>query len=252
MRLRRVSLWALIGAVAVVSLLVRAAVSNSAIKGKMVSAAPPWLSLYGVAMRPDGAAYAVGSKGLLMVSQDHGKNWDFRILQERPGNDLFQDLDLYAIHFTPDGNTGWVVGEMGLIMHSEDGGATWKRQEGGVTANLFNVSAVDARHAYICGEDGLLLSTDDGGQHWNTFKYKEPITFFDIVYTDANSGWAVGEFETVLHTTDSGKTWNLAYGGNTSDFTIGPYFSIVITNPGHALVTGLNGEIAVTRDGGKT
>jgi photosystem II stability/assembly factor-like uncharacterized protein len=249
---RRYSLWAVVGAVAAVLLAVQAAVSAAAIKGKMVSGAPPWLSLYGVAVRPDGAAYAVGSKGLLMVSEDNGKTWDLRIMQERPGNDLFQDLDLYSIHFTPDGKSGWVVGERGIIMHSDDGGESWHSQQSGVSANLFNVSAVDAQHAYACGEDGLLLGTNDGGQHWTSFKYKDPITFFDISYTDPNSGWAVGEFEAVLHTTDGGKTWNLAHGGNTGDFTIGPYFSILISSPTQIRATGLNGEMAVSNDGGKT
>jgi photosystem II stability/assembly factor-like uncharacterized protein len=251
MSLRRGSLWALAAAVAV-SLGTWTAVSNGAVKGKMVSGAPPWLSLYGVAVQPDGRAFAVGSKGLLMVSDDHGKTWDLEVLHERAGNVLFQDRDLYAIHFTPDGKTGWIVGELGIVMHTDDGGATWTRQESGVKSNLFNVAAVDAQHVYACGEDGLLLRTDDGGQHWSAYKYKDLITFFDVLYTDANSGWAVGEFETILHTTDGGKTWNLAHGGNTGDFTIGPYFSIVFTDPQHGLATGLNGEMVASSDGGKT
>ena len=98
----------------------------------------------------------------------------------------------------------------------------------------------------------MLLSTVDGGQHWNIYKHKDPIIFFDVHYTDAKSGWMVGEFETILHTIDGGKTWSVSHGGNTSDFTIGPSFSIVFNDPQHALVTGLNGEVLTTADGGKT
>ena len=187
-----------------------------------------------------------------MVSDDHGKSWNEQVLHERDGNVLFQDRDLYAIQFTPDGKSGWIAGEMGIVLHSDDSGKTWTRQQTGIASNLFNVSAVDAQHAYACGAEGLLLSTVDGGQHWNVYKYKEPIIFFDVHYTDPNSGWMVGEFETILHTTDGGKTWNVSHGGNTSDFTIGPSFSIVFTDLQHALVTGLNGEVLITEDSGKT
>jgi photosystem II stability/assembly factor-like uncharacterized protein len=252
MSLRRGWFWALAGTLAVATFVAGAAVSHGAINGKRLTGAPPWLSLYGIAIRPDGSIYVVGSKGLLMVSTDQGKSWDSRVLHERPGNVLFQDRDLYSIQFSSDGKSGWVVGEMGIAMHSDDGGKTWKRQKTGITSNLFNVSVVDAQHAYACGADGALINTEDGGEHWNVYKYKEPITFFDIYYLAPDNGWAVGEFESVLHTTDGGKTWNLSYGGNTGDYTVGPYFSIAFSDPQHAVATGLNGDLEVTSDGGKT
>lgn len=252
MRVRSGAFWALAGAVAVVALIAGTALSSAAISGRTVSGAHPWQALYGVAIRPDGSIYIVGSKGLLMVSDDHGKSWDEQVLHERDGNLLYQDRDLYAIQFTPDGKSGWIVGEMGIVLHSSDSGKTWTRQPTGIESNLFNVSAVDAQHAYACGAEGRSLSTVDGGQHWNVYKYKEPIIFFDVHYTDANDGWMVGEFETVLHTIDGGKTWNVSRGGNTGDFTIGPSFSIVFIDLQHALVTGLNGEVLTTADSGKT
>jgi photosystem II stability/assembly factor-like uncharacterized protein len=252
MRVRRGAFCAPAGAVAVVALIAGAAVSRAAVSGRTVSGAHPWQALYGVAIRPDGGIYVVGSKGLLIVSNDHGVSWDEQVLHERDGNVVYQDRDLYAIQFAPDGKSGWITGEMGIVLHSNDSGKTWTRQQTGVESNLFNVSAVDAQHAYACGAKGMLLSTVDGGEHWNTYKYKEPIIFFDVHYTDANSGWMVGEFETILHTIDRGKTWNVSHGGNTGDFTIGPSFSIVFGDPQHALVTGLNGEILTTADGGKT
>lgn len=249
------SLWALAGGLMLAGWLAGVATSIAATgttNDRTVSGAPVWTSLYGVAVRPDGSAYVVGSKGLLLVSGDNGKSWDLQTLHERPGNVLFQDRDLYAIRFTPDGQSGWIVGEQGFILHSADGGKSWTPQQSGITTNLFNLAAIDAQHAYACGEDGMLLSTSDGGQTWKAYKHKDLITFFDIVYTDANNGWAVGEFETILHTTDGGRTWSLSHGGNSTDFTVGPYFSIVFTDPAHALVTGLNGDVIGTADGGKS
>jgi photosystem II stability/assembly factor-like uncharacterized protein len=252
MGVRRGALRGLASAVAVVALMAGAAVSSVAISGRTVSGAHPWQALFGVAIRPDGSIYIVGSKGLLMVSDDHGKSWNEQVLHERDGNVLYQDRDLYAIQFTPNGKSGWIAGEMGIVLHSDDSGRTWTRQQTGIESNLFNVSAVDAQHAYACGAEGLLLSTVDGGHHWKVYKYKEPIIFFDVHYTDANSGWMVGEFATILHTTDGGSSWHISHGGNTGDFTIGPSFSIVFNDLQHALVTELNGEVLTTADGGKT
>jgi photosystem II stability/assembly factor-like uncharacterized protein len=252
MSLRRGWFWVLAGTLAVAISVAGATLSGAAINGKKVTSAPSWLSLFGVAMRPNGNVYVVGSKGLFMVSTDHGKTWDYRVLHERPGNVLFQDRDLYAIQFSPDGNSGWIVGEMGLMMHTADGGKTWKLQKSGITTNLLNLSVVDAQHAYACGAQGLLLSTDDGGAHWKVYKYKTPITFFDVKFLTSDNGWAVGEFEAILHSADGGQTWTLSYGGQTGDYTVGPFFSIAFSDPQHGLVTGLHGDIVVTSDGGKT
>jgi photosystem II stability/assembly factor-like uncharacterized protein len=141
---------------------------------------------------------------------------------------------------------------MGIVMHTDDGGKTWKRQTTGTIANLFNVSVVDAQHAYACGAQGVLLSTSDGGAHWNIYKYKSPIAFFDVNFIAPNNGWAVGEFETILHSTDGGQTWTLNHGGHTGNYTVGPFFSIAFSDPQNGVVTGLHGDIAVTNDGGKT
>jgi photosystem II stability/assembly factor-like uncharacterized protein len=247
----RRALRALAGTLAMALFMAAVAIANGGTSDQEVTGAPAWLSLYGVAMRDNGSVFIVGSRGQLMVSNDQGKTWNLQNLHQRPGNVLFQDGDLYAIRFTPDGHSGWIVGEKGLILHSDDDGVSWRVQTSNVTGSLFNLSVVDAQHAYACGEDGVLLSTVDGGNSWKAFKFKEPITFFDISYTDRSSGWAVGEFEAILHTTDGGNNWNLSNGALRSDFTVGPYFSIVLTEPEHALVVGLGGVVG-TADGGKS
>ncbi|HLK80851.1 MAG TPA: YCF48-related protein [Xanthobacteraceae bacterium] len=248
-RKRRFCAW--LRTIAIVALTATTTATSFSAIGATVGGAQPWQALYGVAIRPDRSIYIVGSKALLMVSEDHGKTWNEQTLRERAGNTLFQDRDLYAIRFTPDGKDGWIAGEMGIVLHSADGGKTWTRQATGVESNLFNVSAVDAQHAYACGANGVFVSTADGGQHWTVYRYKDPIIFFDVHFADPENGWMVGEFETILRTTDGGKTWNISHGGNVGDFTIGPSFSIVFSDPRHALVTGLNGEILTTADGGR-
>jgi photosystem II stability/assembly factor-like uncharacterized protein len=224
----------------------------SATEGQVRRSAPAWLSLFGTAVKPDGSIYIVGSKSLLLTSSDHGKTWIQQTLTQRPGSSLFQDRDLYSIRFTPDGNAAWIVGEEGTILHSSDGGKIWTRQQSGTTKNLFKVAVVDPNTAAAVGADGTILHTSDGGVHWQSAKSPKMISLFDVVFTDKNTGWAAGEFSTILATKDGGQTWALASGGNTADFTIGPFFTMTFDGPQHAVAAGLAGELSVTDDGGKT
>lgn len=210
------------------------------------------MSLFGVAIRPDGGIFVVGSKALLLVSTDHGKTWIQQTLKEREGSDLFQDRDLYSIRFAPDGKSGWIVGEEGTALHTDDGGETWSRQDSGTNKNLLKVTAIDSQTAFAVGADGAIVHTTDGGAHWKIASSPKMITLFDIVFPEKNVGWIAGEFSAILGTTDGGQTWTLASGGNTGDFTVGPFFTLAFTDPQHGTAAGLSGEISVTSDGGKT
>ena len=223
--------------------------ARAAIEGPTV---PPWLGLFGVAIRPDGSIYAVGSKAALMVSTDHGKTWEMRTIKERNGDQLFQDRDLYSIRFAPDGKTGWVVGEDGLILKTDDGAATWTLQDSGNPNSFFKIAVIDDQNAVAVGDNGAIVRTTDGGAHWQTVKPPKEVALFDVTFQDKQNGWSVGEFSSIIKTTDGGQTWSLAYGGNTGDFTIGPFLTIVFTDPTHGVAAGLSGGLMVTNDGGKT
>jgi photosystem II stability/assembly factor-like uncharacterized protein len=224
---------------------------RSATEGQIRRSAPPWLSLFGAAVKPDGSIYTVGSKALLLTSSDHGRTWIQQTLKERPGSLLFQDRDLYSIRFSRDGNAAWIVGEEGTILYSNDGGKTWTRQQSGTTKNLFKVAVLDAQTATAVGADGTILRTGDGGAHWQSEKSPKTIALFDVAFTDKNTVWAAGEFSTIL-TSKDGQHWTVAAGGNTSDFTIGPFFTITFSDDQHGIAAGLAGELSATGDGGKT
>jgi len=226
--------------------------ARAAIQGQTVTSAPPWIGLFSVAIRPDGTIYVVGSKATLMVSSDHGKTWGLRTLKERPGGVLFQDRDLYSIRFASDGKTGWIVGEDGTILKTTDGGDTWTIQKSGNPNSLFKVSVIDDENAVAVGDNATIVRTTDGGAHWTTVKPPKNVTLFDVTFSDKQDGWAVGEFQCIFKTTDGGQTWTLAYGGNTGDFTVGPFLTVNFSDPMHGMVAGLSGGTMVTTDGGKT
>jgi len=263
---------------------VGAAGARAAVDGVACAGAPGWLSLFGVAIRPDNTIFIIGSKAMLLTSSDQGKTWLQRTLKEREGPDLFQDRDLYGIQFTAGGKVGWIVGEDGVILKTTDGGDTWTRQEcpnsllaedaatrkreselnrmygiasktrkdSGKKPNLYNVYPIDDQTVVAVGADGAIVRTTDGGDHWQVTEPPKFISLFDVTFVDKNTGFAVGEFSTILTTTDAGQTWTLNYGGNTNDYTSGPYFSIVFTDPQHGIASGLAGGLMATDDGGKS
>jgi photosystem II stability/assembly factor-like uncharacterized protein len=247
----RFKTWAIAGA-CLIMMAVGAVGARGAIEGVTRTGAPNWLSLFGVAIQPDNHILIVGSKGLLLTSDDQGKTWTQRTVKERPGSDLFQDRDLYAIRFASGGKVGWIVGEDGIVMKTDDAGATWVRQDSGTKKNLFNVFPADDQQVVAIGADGSIIRTTDGGAHWQSVKSPKNVSLFGIIFLDKNIGFTVGEFSTILATTDGGQNWTLAYGGNTGDFTVGPYFSIAFTDPQHGIACGLAGDLLATADGGKT
>ncbi|MGH7987723.1 MAG: YCF48-related protein [Candidatus Binataceae bacterium] len=258
MQRTRVKFWALAGAcllmIAAGAITARGAIEphNGMFMGPVRTSAPRWLSLFSVAIRPDGTIYVVGSKALYLTSNDHGKTWQQHTIRERAGGELFQDRDLYSIRFTPDGKVGWICGETGLILRSDDGGKSWQVQKSGIHDNLFKLYVADAQNAFAVGADGAIVRTTNGGQSWQKIKPPKNVSFFDVTFSDKNDGWIVGEFATVLGTSDGGQTWTVRSGGNTGDYTIGPWFAVDFSDPQHGLVAGLSGTMLTTSDGGKT
>lgn len=250
MHRNKLKTWAI--AAGLLMVVAGAAGARGAVEGVVRKGAPSWLSLFGVAILPDNTIFVVGSKASLLTSSDQGKTWLQRTVKEREGSDLFQDRDLYGIRFSPGGKVGWIVGEDGIVMKSTDGGDTWTRQDTGTKKNLFNLFAVDEQQVVAIGADGTIIRTTDGGSHWEVEKSPKIVSLFGLDFLDKNTGFAVGEFSTILATSDGGKTWTLAYGGNTTDFTVGPYFSIAFTDPQHGIACGLAGDLLATADGGKT
>ena len=75
--------------------------------------------LLDVVDRGDGSLAAVGTFGVIIVSNDNGSSWT---QAEVPAS-----VTLTGVHFpTPD--KGWAVGHDGLVLHSSDGGLTWQKQ----------------------------------------------------------------------------------------------------------------------------
>lgn len=209
----------------------------------------PTDAFYGVVSLPSGRWCVVGASGAFVTSDDNGKSWTrTQLAKIYP----FSWLDLFSIRFAPDHTTGWISGEQGLILRTTDAGKTWRKQQSGVTDNIYRVAPVDAQNAVATGANGTILYTHDGGQHWQQSRQKNGFAFFDASAPDTKNAWVIGEFETILHSSDGGITWTAQRGGKRGNFRQPAYFTVRFRDSLNGWVTGQGATILVTSDGGKT
>jgi photosystem II stability/assembly factor-like uncharacterized protein len=204
-----------------------------------------WDSLFGVDFAGTDHAFVVGSKGLLLESDDAGKSWITRRLGQ-----TVRAYDLYGVRFDRDGTDGWIVGEHGTVYRTGDRGRNWSKRTCPVADSLFKVAVRSANAACAVGANGALLCTEDGGANWAVDKFKD-FTFFDVD-VDSHSGlWAVGEYKTILFSTDWGRHWQLKAGGERV-FTAPPYFAISLESQGKGILAALGPSFEQTSDDGKS
>lgn len=134
---------------------------------------------------------AVGSRGLIIGSDDGGKTW----LQSQ----VPVQSDLLAVDF-PTALEGWAVGHDGTVLHSADGGRTWAKQlDGRMSATAFRAYYLD-REGSIDGANAIELLKLN-------YKAGPALPFLDVWFEDAHTGFALGPFGMLIGTSDGGKTW---------------------------------------------
>ena len=94
----------------------------------------------------------------------------------------------------------------------------WLDQVSGVSADLADVFALDADHAWVAGGGGTLLRTADGGTNWLKAQSTPLVTLKTVFFLDASNGWAAGAGGTILKSGDGGKTWAPQTSGTTATF----------------------------------
>jgi hypothetical protein len=68
---------------------------------------------------------AAGERGLILFSDDHGRNWKQAATPT--------SVTLTAVRFATKLD-GWAAGHMGVVLSTNDGGATWRRELDGIGA----------------------------------------------------------------------------------------------------------------------
>lgn len=116
----------------------------------------------------DGLTVAVGTRGIVLLSEDAGASWRQVATPTRSM--------LTGVHFA-DRRNGWAVGHDAVIISTADGGETWQRVyfEPERETPLFDVWFADQQRGIAVGAYGLFLRSVDGGQTWTD----EAITVVD-------------------------------------------------------------------------
>lgn len=147
------------------------------------------------------------------------------------------------------------VGDRGVVLLSDDQGASYRQAKSVPTrATLTAVSFVDEKSGWVVGHWGVILHTQDGGETWQLQRddlgADQPL--FSVWFKDSQRGFAAGLFSLLLSTNDGGKTWEpiklpAASGNRAADINL---FSIFPDREGNVLLTGEQGLVYRSRDGG--
>lgn len=205
--------------------------------------------LFSVCFSDEKAGWACGRWGAVVHTEDGAKNWNV----QNSGT----DYTLSSISFV-DRNNGWAVGDGGTIIHTKDGGVTWEKQKSPVGFFLMGVCFVSAEKGWIAAERTHILFTKDGGHTWTVQFSDEDFILKSISFCDELNGWAVGEYGYTYHTGDGGKTWDHQAGEfgvseETGEIIGGDFlFDVTAVDPKTAWVSGIDGYVARTTDGGNT
>lgn len=121
------------------------------------------LELRSVRLAADGTGWAVGTRGAILRTTDHGESWqDLAVMPE----DLRAAITWHTVA-THDKQV-WIAGSPGtVILHSPDGGQSWQGHATGHRTPLHQLYFVDDSHGWGVGDLGTILHTTDGGQTWH-------------------------------------------------------------------------------------
>jgi photosystem II stability/assembly factor-like uncharacterized protein len=184
---------------------------------------------------------AVGDRGYVILSDDHGRTWK---RAKAPAAPL-----LTAVDFV-DGQAGLAVGHDSVILVTRDRGETWTQAFAAAAEQrpLLDVLFTSAERAIAVGAYGAYYESGDGGKTWNPRKVIADDKHLNaIVQAGEGSLVILGEAGTILVSGDDGRTWTVV----PSPYK-GSLFGGLLANDGAVIAFGMRGRIFRSADRGKT
>jgi photosystem II stability/assembly factor-like uncharacterized protein len=185
---------------------------------------------------------AVGERGIMLLSDDDGRQWR----QAR----VPVSASLTGVQFI-DAKRGWAIGHSAVILTTGDGGATWVRQYDGRglpdgPANpLLDLHFIDERRGWAVGAYGLALHTRDGGSTWQSIGAALPNPKGLHLYAIARHG------DTLFMAGEQGLFLSMAVDGRNDSAAAlttpyrGSFFALAALPEGALLFGGLRGTLLV-------
>ena len=130
---------------------------------------------------------AVGERGIIILSDDHGRTWR----QAR----VPVAVTLTTVTF-PTPQSGWAAGHAGTILHTQDGGESWIVQLDGVSAAKLALQAAEATQSISLRKDAERLMADGPDK-----------PFLSLYFKSDKVGFAVGAYGLAFRTEDAGVHW---------------------------------------------
>ncbi|MEQ9464458.1 MAG: YCF48-related protein [Haliea sp.] len=198
---------------------------------------------------------AVGERGHVLLSDDHGASWrQVAVPTTRV---------LTALWFV-DEHRGWAVGHEGVILATGDAGDSWTLQRGWTSgrpppdrqrepasaAPLMAVWFADALHGIAVGANGLYLETGDGGENWLVPRElpdnPDQLHLYAIASPDGERLLLAGESGILYRSPDRGQSWEALPSAEA-----GTLFGLVAEPASNrVLAFGLEGNVLVSADFG--
>jgi photosystem II stability/assembly factor-like uncharacterized protein len=139
------------------------------------TAAGPVRPLLDVWFRNEQEGFVIGSYGMLLHTEDGGKNW--LLVSDRMNN--AEAFHLNQIVTAPDGNL-FIAGESGYIYRSSDLGESWDSLEPGYDGSFYGIVVVpgdgDDYELLAYGLRGNLFQSTDGGESWDALDSGTSVT----------------------------------------------------------------------------
>jgi photosystem II stability/assembly factor-like uncharacterized protein len=246
-----------------------------------VAVAPVWTDqssgvsarLRGVSVVDDRVAWASGSGGTIVRTNNGGESWQQLTVPEAAKLD-FRDIDAV------NADTAFVLsigpGESSRIYKTSDAGRTWTLQFTNTDPKAFfdAMTFWDANRglAFSDAVDGklVILQTGNGGASWTRVPADRLPPALDNEGAFAASGtniamvgrdhaWIGTSRSRVLHTSDGGRTWTASQTPLPTNASSG-IFSVAFRDAQHGVVVGGDyrketeavDNVAITSDGGRT
>lgn len=187
----------------------------------------------------NGSVYAmVGNDGVVLRSAN-GHDWQRQELDASPG--------LIDLAVCPDGSF-IALSFDNVIWTSKDNAKQWQAVPVDTSEQLMTLDCAPNGSWWAAGSYTTVLHSDDLGKSWSGATLDEDAIITNIGFLNPELALATAEYGMLLRSEDGGMNWDVAGYIPDEFYPHGMFFN----DADHGWVSGLNGFIYATQDGGET
>ena len=173
----------------------------------VLQATPTTSRLWGVYYFAEDRAFAVGSDGVAISTEDGGASWSLV--------DLGVTFTLRAVQFTSS-TVGWIAGSGGTLLKTLDGGTTWQPIGHPASSQaLVGLHFRSENEGIVVGVN-TIIQTSNGGDSWIS-RFAASAVLLGVHMVSAEIGFTVSDRGLIRRTDTSGLVWPTVW--NSSDFS---------------------------------